>query len=711
MKNVASLFESNTLIKDYRSIGVTFEVPKAVVPAGTRNLVQAIDDVAVINRDYTYKVRYEDLPDFYNQFVSVNNASGDVSNARYRGGFKSDDDQFRVVAEIPLLEEIIFVEMSANSTWVVTQQVVGNDIVERARWTNDPYLTNFFFTTNSPGKTIISNTYPKPSGTSIPLAKFGRPVRNPATGKWYLPVEYSWTVPQPNGRIYELDETNGNVVTLQPNKPHGGYQLRLPEIINKGNRSSAYTLQSGRMFPIRWNYKTYINNPAMFFWKGRLMMLDDSGGLNYSTTDVATFQSQPAPPTGAMFYVIDEYDRDYRLIAAGLDPATNHRNIVIWELRSIGGSWTKIGTCVDAGFSNGYTGKITANTGAFRDITPTDPTPIPHLGSIVSGGFFSLQYWYPSGVVSIAQDELTQVVRLSVGFAYWHTGLYNNGPTSSEDAILANTTDSYQTMLQVPLLQTSDSNFGSDVNNTTYQGLRRQMTGWAVVPGGTLDLNTSYMNISADHGLIFGGKHFAFTNNFTHWGNSGQFPTLNNQVQEDGVDGFKYYPSFAPPIEYPGTLFPLYEQKRVGRRCIFSLSAINTFFIKQEYNYSNYYTSLGRNDVAGDPVYRAFAEMLDPMDLQAQPSLSGFGSVSGISATGISNGVYTKQITHPVFSGPNAKTIGVQTPGRSGDDIPAVSSLIWLLGSNLNRREPFILNKLIHPTDWNTKTLYTIVGD
>lgn len=710
MKTVASLFESNVLIKDYREIGVTFDVPKAVVPPGTRNMVQAIDDVAVVNRDYDFTVRYEDLPEFYNSFTAVNNSSSPVNNARYRGGFKSDDDQFRLAVEIPLLEEVLFVEMSANSIWVVTQQVVGNDIVERARWSNDPYLTNFFFTTNSSGKVIISNTYPKPNGSSTPLSKFGRPVRNNDTGKWYLPVEYSWTIPLPNGKIYELDETNGNVATLQPNKRHGGYQIRLPGIINTANRSSAYTLQSGRMFPNFWRRETYIDNPAMFFWKGRLMMLDDAGGLNYSTTDFATFQTQPAPPTGSMFYIVDEYDRESRIIAAGLDSATSHRNIVLWELRSIGGAWTKIGTCVDAGLSPGYSGRITANTGAFRDIVPTDPTPIPHTDTIVSAGFSSLQYWYPSGTISISQDEDGGTVRLNIGFAYWHAGLYNGGPTASEDALLVNTSDSYQTMLQATLLQTTDPGFSTDVNNTFYLGLRQQMKGWAVVPDNTLDLNTSYMNLFGNYGMIFGGKHFAFSNKFTHWDAAGSFPNLNNSVQVDPIDAFKYIPSYKDIFDFPSNLFPLYDSKLLGRRNIFALSAMGTFFVKGEYNRVDYYNTIDRNDVTGKPRFRAFSEMLDPKDIYPPNSSSGFGSISGISATGSGIGISSYSTIGGVFSGPNAKTIGIQTPGGFHAGIPAVSSMVWLLGSNLNRREPFTLNKLLHPVDWNSKTLYTIVG-
>ena len=695
MRTVASLFESNVQIKDYRELGLTFEVPTAVVPPATRNLVQAIDDVAVINRNYDFSVKYEDLPEFYNQFVTLNRSTSAVNNARYRSGFKSDDSQFRVAVEIPTQEKVLFVEMSGNSIWVVTEQIVGTDIVERARWSNDPYLTNFFFTTNSSGKTIIANTYPlDTTGISAPRGKLGRPVYNSANSKWYIPVEFSWSVSFPNGKIYELDETNGSVATLQPNKRLGGYQMRLPDYINKANRSTAYTLQSGRMFPIRWYYNTYINNPAMFFWKGRLMALDDNRGLNYSTTDFATFQTQPAPPTGAMFYIVDEYDRDNRLIAAGLDAATSHRNIVLWELRSIGGSWTKIGTCIDAGFASGYTGTITANTGAIRDIVPTDPTPIPNLDSIVAPGFFSLQYWYPSGTVTITQDEGGDAVRLNVGFGYYHTGLYNGGPTGTEDALPINTTDTYQTMLQAYLPQTTDSLFSTYVNDTPYLGLRQQMKGWGVVVGGSLDLNTSYMNVKGDYGMIFGGRHFAFSNKFSHWSTAGFYPTLNNGVIEDGIDGFKFLPDYREVFDFPAKLFGTGSGKSLGRRCIFNISAMTTFISKGEYNRADYYNTVDRNDVTGNMRYRSFSEMVDPTDFKTQSATTGLESQEG--------GGYD---TGGIFSGPNAKTIGIQTTS------PAVANLVWLLGSNLNRREPFTLNKLKHPLDPNNKTLYTIVGE
>ena len=715
MRNVSSLVESNIQVKDYRELGLTFEVPKAVTPPGTRGLVQAIDDVAVVNRDYDFEVKYSDLPEFYDKFVATNQINNNLYNNRYRGGFKSDDNQFRLAVEIPLLETIIFVEMSANSIWVVTRKVVGGDVVETARWSNDPYRTEFMFSTNGPGQVVFTNT--DTFVNSTPMRRLGRPFRNSVNNKWYIPLEQFSTGGGSQGRLYELDEATGTLSTLTTNKIFGGYQLRVTNIVTKANKAGYLTMQSGSMYPSLWSFRTYLNNPAAFFWKNKILMIDKDGVLNYNTTDYATYTTIPAPPTGAMFYIVDDTDRDNRLIAAGVDTGSSNRNIVIWELRSIGGAWTKIGTLVGAAFANGYTGKLTGGNGAVNDVTPTGAVIVPNLGSIVAGGAQTFQYWFPSGTVSINQDEGSSFSRLNINFAYWHSGLYGGGPfTTVEGAIPVTTSDSYMTMLQAPLLQPTDSTFSTDVDNTSYLGIRRQFTGWGVVSDNSVNLNTSYINIEAEYGAIYGAKHFMFVNNFQHWQTSGKFPIYNNQITEDSIDAFKFVPSYIPASEFPGYLFPAFSAKILARRMVIPYDKASNFYIKNDYNRVDFFNTIPHNAVDGTPNYRSFCEMLDVKALKAD-TVSGFtsgnfGASAGIIATGDNETVNDiRGITWGgVFSGPNAKTIGIQTPGRIGDGIPAFSSYVWLLGSNLNRKEPFILNKIPHPVESNNKTLFTIVG-
>jgi hypothetical protein len=567
------------------------------------------------------------------------------------------------------------------------------------------------FSSNSSGKVVFSNTWTNSNNSQ--MQRLGRPVRNSVNNRWYIPVEKFYG-PGATGKLYELDEATGNLVTITTNKSLGGYQFRAPDLISKANRSGAYTLQGGGMAPYRWTWRTYINNPAMFFWKNKLLTLDYDGNLNYNTTDYATYQVIPAPPTGSMFYLVDETDRDNRLIAAGVDATSSNRNIVLWELRAIGGSWTKIGTLIDAAYSNGYTGKLSAGGGAINDITPTGPLVIPNLGSNNPAGVTTHQYWYPSGTVAILPDEGGIQARLNVGFGYWHTGLYSTGPTGSEDALVVETVDTYMTMLQAVLPQPSEAGFSSTVNNTFYTGIRKKMKGWGVVPLGTTNLNNSYININGDYGMLYGLKHAVFSNMFQHWGEAGRFLTLNNQVLSDGIDPFKFLPTYKPVIDFPSNLFPTFDAKLLARRCIFSYSGLANFYIKNDYNRADFFNTVDRNNFAGSPNYRAFCEMLDPADLKADSndSYGSWGAMSGIITSG-DRGDWSNIFSFfygGVFSGPNATTIGMQTPGRYGVDIPSQSNYVWLLGANLNRKEPFTLNKLSSYSDPSNTTLYTIVG-
>lgn len=692
-------------ILDYNAVGVTFGVPKPVITQnGVKNMTHVIDGVAVVNRDYNYTIDYDNYPDFYNAFVT-SNITGVNSNNGFSNGFKPSENKFRMAVRIPNNEKIRFVEMSPNSIFVVSSKVVGPNVVETARWSNDPYLTDFTFSVSSSGKTIITNTYSNSTGISTPLLRMGRPVRNNTTTKWYIPIEYN-ILPGGVGRIYELDETNGTVVALSSAKIPGGYQIRLPDTITTANKATYLTLQGGIMYPSSWTWRQTINNPSMFYWKGKMLMVDNSGNLNYNTTDMITWQIIPAPPTGAMFYIVDRTDNDSRLIAVGLDSASSYNKLFIYELRAINGSWVKVGTINNGGFAAGYTGKIlSANidwgapgaSSSPNHYTPnlnTNPMPIPHLTTMNLGGLTSFQYWYPSGTVSINTIDDGEFNTLSMQFAYYHTFIYNGGPGSGEVGTQVRTDDTYPLMITATLGYPEDNVF--DVNNTDALILRKQIESWAVVPTASVNINTSYINLRGDYGMLMGRKHFAFDNGFTHFLVSGTFPINNNNVTTTLSDWFKFIPTYKDVVDFPAKMFPLYEQKLLGRRAVYRFDPISAFYIDQDFDPPSYFTTHNRNDLNGKPVYRAFSEMLDPTILQSSDDINGTNnSIAGISATGTSD--------HVMFSGPMAETIGISTPS-------APTNIIWILGSNLNRREPFTLDKLADYNDPANVTLFTIVG-